>query len=200
VPLFFLDPHTIDANGNPTLQQLVVPVLDYVATTPGGDTQLVTNLEYRVPIVGPVSMSIFWDMGLNGLLRRGQLQLDPSGISQLRQRFPSTKINSRLDVASGSNFRPRSSAGLEFVVQLPVVNAPFRIYWAYNFLRYSKDIFEPPGDFNVHLGDELCRRVSDTVCEAQILPQLNAQVQASVGRYRPFEPLKTFRFTVSRTF
>ncbi len=198
VQLFFLDPQLLDANGNPSLRAISAPVLDYVATTPGGDTQLVTNLEYRVPIVGPVSMSIFLDVGLNGLARKNQLQLDPAGVNSLRLQFPNAKINNRLDIASGSNFRPRSSAGLEFVVHLPIVNAPFRIYWAYNLLRYKKDIFEPAGTFTV--SDELRKSLPPGVYEAQILPQLNAQVQGDIGRGRPFEPLKTFRFTVSRTF
>ncbi len=198
VQLFFLDPRVLDAQGNPTLQARAIPVLDYVATTPGGDTQVVTNLEYRIPIVGPVSMSVFLDMGLNGLARKSQLQLDQAGVDNLRKLFPNSKVDGRLGVASGSNFRLRSSAGLEFIVQLPIVNAPFRIYWAYNFLRYKQSIIEPTGDFFV--SDELRKSLPPGVYDAQFLPRLNAQVQNDIGRGRPFEPLKTFRFTVSRTF
>ena len=198
IPIFFLDPQILDAQGNPTLRQLVVPVLDYTATVPGGDTQWVSNLEYRVPIVGPVSMSLFLDTGLNGIARKSQLQLDPKGIQSLRQQFPGATINNRLDLAGGSNFKFRSSAGLEFVVQLPIVNAPFRIYWAYNFLRYKDQIIEPQGTFT--LSDDVRRSISDSVFESLVRPQLNAIVQNDSIRFRPFEPLKTFRFTVSRTF
>ncbi|MBI3483792.1 MAG: outer membrane protein assembly factor BamA, partial [Acidobacteria bacterium] len=199
VQISFLDPQQLDAQGNPIRRFLPpVPVLDYVATTPGGDTQWVSNLEYRVPIVGPVSMSLFIDTGLNGIARKSQLQLDPKGVQSLRQQFPNTTINNRLDIASGSNFKFRSSAGLEFVVQLPVVNAPFRIYWAYNFLRYTDSVIEPKGDF--YLSDDVRRSLPPGVLEAQVLPQLNFLVQSEIGRGRPFEPLKTFRFTVSRTF
>ncbi|MBI1750156.1 MAG: outer membrane protein assembly factor BamA [Acidobacteria bacterium] len=198
VQLFFLDPQHLDSNGNPTARFIQVPVLDYVATTPGGDSQFVSNLEYRVPIIGPVSMSLFIDTGLNGLARKSQLQLDSAGVQKLRQQFPNTTVNNRLDIASGSNFKLRSSAGIEFVVQLPIVNAPFRIYWAYNYLRYKQDIIEPRGDF--FISDELKRTLPPGVLDSQILPQLNAQLTRDIGRGRPFEPLKTFRFTVSRTF
>jgi len=196
--IFFLDPTQLDAQGNPSLRVALVPVLDYVATTPGGDTQAISNVEYRIPLLGPVSMSVFLDVGLNGIMRRSQLQLDQTGVAQLRQQFPNTNINSRLDLASGSNFRLRSSAGLEFVVQLPVVNAPFRIYWAYNFLRHKKSIVEPRGDF--FISDQLRQALPPGVYDSVFIPQLNAMVNADIGQGRPFEPLKTFRFTVSRTF
>ncbi|MCL4523303.1 MAG: outer membrane protein assembly factor BamA [Acidobacteria bacterium] len=198
VQVLFRDPQQLDSQGNPSLRQLLVPVLDYVATTPGGDTQWVSNLEYRIPLVGPVSMSLFVDTGLNGIARKSQLQLDPVGVQKLREQFPGTTINGRLDIASGSNFKFRASAGLEFVVQLPVVNAPFRIYWAYNFLRMSESIFEPQGAY--FLSDDVRRSLPPGVLASQIIPQLNSMVQSDIGRGRPFEPLKTFRFTVSRTF
>jgi outer membrane protein insertion porin family len=196
--LFFLDPQLLDAQGSPTLRSVQVPVLQYVATTPGGDTQAVSNIEYRIPIVGPVSMSFFLDVGVNGITQKSQLQLDPSGVNQLRQQFPNTKIENRLSLAPGSNFKVRSSSGVEFVVQLPVVNAPFRIYWAYNFLRYKQDIVNPQGDFFV--SDQLKQSLPPGVYQSLLLPQLNAQLNADIVRGKPFEPLKTFRFTVSRTF
>ncbi len=40
----------------------------------------------------------------------------------------------------GTNFVPRMSNGAELQVILPIVNAPFRIYYAYNPLRLYKDI------------------------------------------------------------
>ena len=41
---------------------------------------------------------------------------------------------------SGTNFRPRASTGIEFQVILPVLNAPFRIYYAYNFMRFNDNV------------------------------------------------------------
>ena len=40
---------------------------------PGGDTSLVSNLEYRIPIVGPVTLAIFDDTGMNMAVRESQL-------------------------------------------------------------------------------------------------------------------------------
>jgi outer membrane protein insertion porin family len=196
--IFYLDPTRLDGTGNPTLASVFVPVLDFVATQPGGDSQFVSNLEYRIPIVGPVTMSLFLDVGTSAILRRNQLRLDPNGIGLMRDTFPNTQINDRLTIASGTNFKLRSSAGLEFVIQLPVVNAPFRIYWAYNWLRVRDQIVEPSGDY--FISDALKNALPGGVLDSQLIPRLDALITSNIGRGTPFEPLKTFRFTVSRTF
>ncbi len=196
-PFFFFDPTVLDSFGNPTLRSLSVPVLAYQTTFPGGDTQGVGNIEYRIPLVGPVSMSLFFDAGINGALRRGQLQQDPGGLRQLQTQFPSATINPTIAMAPGSNFRVRTSTGVEFVVQLPIVNAPFRIYWAYNPMRYGRTIVAPTGAFTV--SDSLRQSLPPNVFETQILPQLNTFV-SNPQRLNFFEPARTFRFTVSRTF
>jgi outer membrane protein insertion porin family len=203
--VIFFDPTKLDSFGNPTQQLLSVPVLHLVATRPGGDSQVVGNVEYRIPIVGPVSFSLFFDAGLNGILRRSQLQLDPSALSSLRQQFPNTDfpratIPTQLPVASGTNFHLRSSTGIEFVVQLPVVNAPFRFYYAYNLNRLTQTIVEPNGAF--FLSDQAKAGLPPGVLESQVLPQLRTILATQPQRFPAtfFEPLRTFRFTVSRTF
>ena len=190
--------------GNPAVRVLTVPVLQYTYTFPGGDTQAVGNVEYRIPIVGPVSMALFFDVGLNGILRRSQLQLDPLGLQQLQTQFAgatgNATIQPTLGLAPGSNFRPRTSTGIEFVVQLPIVNAPFRLYYAYNLNRYRQLISAPPG---ARPPNESIRLLLPPgvpgLLESVILPQLDATVN-NPQRLNFFEPLKTFRFTVSRTF
>lgn len=196
--IFYLDPTRLDENGNPRLQQLNVPTLDYNITLPGGDTQVVTNAEYRIPLVGPVGMSIFFDAGINGVLRRTQLQLDPVGVERLRQRFPGENIRGVLDLAPKTNFGLRTSTGVELVVQLPVVNAPFRFYWAYNLNRLRSQIIEPRGAYRQ---SEVCSAVPlQSICDLQVIPQLDATIANSARRFNFFEPARTFRFTVSRTF
>lgn len=197
-PVFYLDPTRLDGNGNPTLQFINVPVLLNSITYPGGDLQGVGNVEYRIPIVGPVSMSLYFDVGLNGVLQRSQLQLDPAGVDRLRQLFPSATISNRLQLASGTNFKPRTSTGVEFVVQLPVVNAPFRLYWAYNLTRLRTLIAPPLGSFS--LSDEVRRSLPPGVLESVVLPQLNNTLSLGARQLSYVEPLRTFRFTVSRTF
>ena len=194
---FFSDPTQLDSFGNPTLRRVTVPALVYTPTFPGGDSQGVGNFEYRIPLAGPVTLALFFDVGLNGVLRRSQLQLDAGGVDQLRQQFPNTTINNQLTLASGSNFKVRTSTGVEIVVQLPVVNAPFRLYWAYNINRLRTTFVAPAGDFV--LTEEFKRSLPPGVLESQILPQLNTLI-SNPQRLNFFEPIRTFRFTVSRTF
>jgi outer membrane protein insertion porin family len=204
--LSFLDPTTLDPNGKPTLRQITVPTLQFVATRPGGDTQGVGNIEYRIPIAGPVSFSLFGDVGLDGAFRKSQLQLDSTAFALLQQQypnpdFPNTRIIKQLQIASGTNFRPRTSTGIEFVVQLPIVNAPFRFYYAYNPTRLSTLITAPRGAF--FLSDATKKSLPPGVLQAQIIPQLNTILDNQPGLRIPstlFEPKQTFRFTVSRTF
>ena len=97
-----------------------------------------------------------------------------------------------------ANFRPRMSTGIEFVVHLPIVNAPFRIFWAYNLNRYNAVIHEPIGAYDPH--NPIFNTLPAGVFDSQIQQQLNAALLVNARKLNYFEPLKTFRFTVSRTF
>ena len=59
-----------------------IPVLTFEPSFPGGDTSGVLNAEYRIPIVGPVSSSLFLDAGAVGALRQR------STAAQLNAVFP----------------------------------------------------------------------------------------------------------------
>ena len=48
-----------------------------------------------------------------------------------------------MQIAPGTNFNLRDSTGIEFNINLPIVQAPFRIYWAYNPLRLHQTIVAP---------------------------------------------------------
>ena len=199
------------------LRSFTVPVLTYVATLPGGDVQGFGNLEYRIPIVGPVTAGFFADTGTDGILRRNALQLNPSGFQDLKAHFPSAAqldgLTPQLALASGTNFRLRGSAGIEFVVQLPIVQAPFRIYYAYNVHRLheqlvAKSPFIEPAELvslcNQFGGGSGCNLnpmtpLSSSQYQLEIAPLLQT-IQNNPGRLNYFEPKTTFRFTVSRTF
>ena len=60
---------------------------------PGGDTSGVFNGEYRIPIVGPVSMSLFIDVGYRRDRANRQLQLNSSGLPASTQLFPGAISN-----------------------------------------------------------------------------------------------------------
>jgi outer membrane protein insertion porin family len=180
-----------------TSRTVPVPVLTNTIVYPGGDTQIVGNFEYRIPLAGPVSMSLFADAGLNGILRRSQLRLDATGLAQLRQEFPGTTIPDTLQLAPGSNFAPRTSAGVELVVHLPIIQAPFRVYWAFNPNLYSQTVTAPKGFFQ--LPANYINSLPPLVYQQYIVPQLDTLLAGSQQIYF-HEKRSTFRFSVNRTF
>jgi outer membrane protein insertion porin family len=204
-----------------------VPTLSYQTSFPGGDTELVANLEYRIPLFPHVALSIFGDAGATGAVRKDQLQLNSLDLTTLQNDFPGLngskvpRVGATLPFQPGTNFKPRTSAGLELVVQLPIVQAPFRIYWAYNFNRMSQIITAPQTQFPgpVSQADLTSTCIGTAVqCpwniyKAQIgglnnQPEIwNSQVAPQIinlfnnpQRTNFFDPIRTFRFTVSRTF
>ena len=219
----YTNPRVLDGNGNPTAGAINIPTLSYQTSFPGGDTELVGNFEYRIPLFPHVAMSIFGDTGVTGDLRQSQLQLNTQDYTTLVQQFPGTSISRTLQYQPGTNFKPRTSAGLELVVQLPIVQAPFRIYWAYNFNRMSEVISAPQTQFpgnvnNVFATQTLCnssagittncfdpnwtsysRGLPTDVWNSQVVPQI-INLFNNPQRTNFFDPVRTFRFTVSRTF
>ncbi len=82
-PVAFFNPTLLNAQGKPTLQSIDVPMIQFLPTRPGGDFQNVGNVEYRIPIAGPVTLTLFNDVGINGILRKSQLALDPSAVTRV---------------------------------------------------------------------------------------------------------------------
>ena len=118
----------------------------YTPIYPGGDTEVITNFEYRVPIAGPVTMAAFLDAGSAFVLRTNQLQIDTSipSLQALSTEYPYFTLPTRLKIISATNLRPRSSMGLDLQVILPIVNAPFHLYYGYNWLREDNVLVVPP--------------------------------------------------------
>jgi len=213
----YYDPTKIGSGGQPLPQILSIPTLQYFPTRPGGDTQAILNTEYRIPIYqNYVGLTIFHDFGVDGILRKSQLALDPSALSSFQEQypnadFPGLKIGNNLPLISGTNFTPHTSAGVELVVQLPIIQAPFRFYYAYNYARLTQTIQGPqltdiygdqiPGAYAV---DPIERQYLQNlgIYTTDIVPQITQFLQAQ-GQRLPaglIEPKSTFRFTVSRTF
>ena len=198
-----------DPSSGGAVRSFTVPVLAYVATLPGGDLQTYGNFEYRIPLVSSyVTMGFFVDGGTDGILRRSALQLNSAGYQNLLipSQFPDAPklggLTQQLSIAPGSNFRVRASTGIEFVVQLPIIQAPFRIYYAYNVHRLYQELvarqpFIEPTEIAYLKG--IFNAVDPTIYPVQIKPQLDF-IQNNPGRLNYFEPKTTFRFTVSRTF
>jgi hypothetical protein len=95
------------------------------------------------------------------------------------------------------------SSGIEIVVRVPIINAPFRFYYAYNVLRLDQLIVQPTGgfSFNRMLGER--QHLQDIgVFNSEVVPQLDAIIAAQTLRFPTglLEPHHAFRFSVNRTF
>jgi len=156
----------------------------YQLTSAGGDTQLVGNFEYRIPIAGPVNLAFFFDAGANKIVRPSQITMVPSRVSDLNGQFPQAGFNNRAIIAPGMQ-QVRTSTGIEFQVMMPVVNAPFRLYWAYNPTRVQR-LIQPPVVFDRSLFPNQATFTNAVVSYGQSLPWI--------------EDPRTIRFTVGRTF
>jgi outer membrane protein insertion porin family len=181
---------------------VTVPVRSIIYA--GGDTSLVSNVEYRIPIVGPVTLALFNDFGMNFISRQSQLRITESNVNDLNNTaFGCPTLNpdftcagnthvafsSTLKPIPGSNYTPRMSTGVELQVLLPIINAPFRIYYAYNPLILNTF---------VHGQSQITRDMFPAGGAGDYTYQ---QAVALYGAdYVLKEPKKTFRFTVSTTF
>jgi outer membrane protein insertion porin family len=165
------------------IQTQVIPVNR--VTFPGGDTMFISNYQYRIPLIGPLSLSFFADAGINLVWKRDQLQMTDQRILELSSAFPSVDFKKTLDLAAGTNNQWRASTGIELSVLMPVVNAPFRVYWAYNPLRLRTNISPEP------------------IVDPALFPN-QATYQSAVRQFgssiRYEEPATTFRFTIGTTF
>jgi outer membrane protein insertion porin family len=81
------------------------------------------------------------------------------------------------------------STGLELQVMLPVINAPFRIYWAYNPLRLDGTATSPTA---ITRGMFPAGAAGDYTYQQAI--------NSFGSNFTLREPRKTFRFTVATTF
>ena len=201
----FTNNRVLGPTGAPTIGAFTVPVVAYTITFPGADLESVANFEYRIPIAGPVGMTLFNDVGTDGIVNKSALKLDPTGVTNINQQFPLANQTQQLQIAPGTNFRLRDSVGIEFNVNIPIVQAPFRIYWAYNPLRIHQTIVAPYDKINLENLTSTCQAMGLTdplhpnQCDPAVLLQVQPVLQ-NPGRLHYFEPLQTFRFTVSRTF
>jgi outer membrane protein insertion porin family len=125
----------------------------------GGDTQAVFNMEYRIPIIGPVTLAPFADAGGSWLLNKHQAVLSTKSYPYLMDivknqygydTFVPHPADQPIDLVAGSS-KLRASVGLEVQVIMPVVNAPFRLIFAYNPLRYSNIFYFPWNVTNIYV-------------------------------------------------
>ncbi len=205
---------------NPQDNQCIqVPLPVYGVASIGGDTSFTSNLEYRIPIVSTLMFSIFDDFGMDVVTNHGQLKQSPEGFSALlaplygcpvfnngscQGGISGSKVGFLRNIRpiSGTNVVPRMSLGGELSIIMPIVNAPFRLYYAYNPLRLD----EAPYCNNVLVGGRQGSCSAQLITRAMFPPggagdySFQEAMQAYGARYVFREPRKTFRLTVSTTF
>jgi outer membrane protein insertion porin family len=192
---------------NPQLGNVQIPLPIYRLAAVGGDTSLTTNLEYRFPIVNQVTFAFFTDFGLQFNAQPTQLRQSVEGLSTINSPIygcptivngtcvggSSVNFPLYLKTVANTNFVPRMSNGAYLQIVLPIVNAPFVIYYAYNPLRLYRDLPQQlavsPAEF---------KSFFPTSEAGQFTYQQALQFYGADYTLR--EPRKTFRLTVSTSF
>jgi outer membrane protein insertion porin family len=156
----------------------------------------------------------FVDVGVNPIIRKSQLKINDGQFNDLENTlFGCPQIDAAfqcvngqkiafsqfLQPVSGTNWVPRMSTGIELQVMLPVINAPFRIYWAYNPLRLDSNT-NPPVPITRNMFP--CPVAGDPSCVNKGAGDYTYQntIDSLGPNYTLREPRKTFRFSVSTTF
>jgi outer membrane protein insertion porin family len=110
---------SLDGVGNPIIDPATgLPLINESAIPVGGDTSLISTVEYRMPIFGPLQVSGFLDFGTATTIRKGNLRVFGP--------------NTNVILQESTNNVWRASTGAEVQFLLPVVNQPFRLIFAYN--------------------------------------------------------------------
>ena len=176
---------TVITNGVVSQAGVYETIPSYQLITPGGDSHVISSFEYRIPIVpNVVTLSAFFDAGVDKILLSHQLALEASHIAGLNQQFPQAGFSNDVRIIAGTQ-RPRASTGLEISVRLPVVQAPFRMYFAYN-PSCVREYLQPP-----------------IVADRSLFPNYASFTNAAtyVGEAIPFFEKRTmFRFTIGKSF
>jgi outer membrane protein insertion porin family len=198
---------------NPLKGNVTIPIPIDQITFPGGDLSVITNFEYRITIYGPVALAPFMDLGIDPIVRKSQLQIASQqyqgvvgtefGCPTLSQTATANTCSlgsvlspppsQDLQVLGSTNWRPRMSTGLELQMFLPVINAPFRIYWAYNPLR-----LDSPANPPIPITRAMFPSNGQSKGAGDYTFALAKQAYSPSFLLR--EPRKTFRFTVATTF
>ncbi|HTZ57423.1 MAG TPA: outer membrane protein assembly factor BamA [Acidobacteriaceae bacterium] len=188
---------------NYTLGNIQIPIPIYRPVSVGGDVKFTSNLEYRIPLGGPVTFDIFDDFDITSVVRQSQLRQSVEGADELNsplygctsyyngacQGGQQIQFINEIRPISGTNVVPRDSVGAEIDVILPIVNAPFRLYYAYNVARLYED----------RQGESLITRSMFPAGGAGDYTY-NEAISAYDSLLHFREPRKTFRLSVSTTF
>jgi len=174
----------IIVDGVRSLVYVLQTVPTYRLVSVGGDTNIVTNFEYRVPLTEPLTLALFMDAGVNQLNFPDLLRINPSRINEVNAQFPQADFSGRFYIQPGSQ-AIRMSTGVELQARVPRIDAPLRFYLAYNPLVFHGNL-QPP-----------------IVIDRSYFPNMATFLNANniVGAPMPLPGRRfAFRFSIGRTF
>ncbi len=208
----------------------------------GGDTQLLGNFEYRVPIFGPVSVAAFADIGSAFNLRKGRDQFINSEFLADDRFLPSVSrfivldrgqqviapLNlSTLAIRNNPALALSPSGGLvvrdnRFVTQSelnqaltpnvsrdPLTGLPFGFQQVFlrgdvqtnQVVRISESVFDSIRDYRASVGAELRIQVPVVNVPFRLIYAFNPNARRGTFEGIPFfEKRSVFRFSIGRTF
>ena len=198
---------------NTALGNQLIPIPVYRLVQVGGDTSFTGNVEYRIPIVSQVTFSFFTDFNLTFDALKSQTRQSVLGQAQINSPLygcptitngacsggTHLSFPNLLQTASGTNFVPRMSNGAQISVILPVVNAPFRIFYAYNPLRLYESLPQQLALPNTAAPGQPSFQGLFPTSSAGAFSYAQA-LQLYGANYVLREPRKTIRLSVSTTF
>lgn len=200
-------------------------------TSVGGDTQLLGNFEYRIPIFGPVSAAAFLDVGSAFNLRSGDDQsfssnflpdqpfLGANGLGNLSlfavQANPQLQLSPLGGVVIRDNrlvSRDEFNQALRLGPVDPLTGLPFGFQQAFvrgdvqtnTVVRLSESVFSKISDYRSSIGMELRFQVPVINVPFRIIYAYNPNARNGVTEALPGiffnEKKSVFRFSVGRTF
>ncbi len=202
------------------LGNVQIPLPIYRLAPIGGDTSVISNLEYRFPIINQVTFAFFDDFGLTMNLEPHQLMMSPEGLSTINSPtygcpevvngdclggYQLPPYSEYLQNVPHTNIVPRMSTGAYLQVLMPIINAPFLIYYAYNPMRLFRpipqDIVAPSGAACSGSAQECFKDFFPFATSPAAAAYTYQQALQYYGAdYVLREPRKTFRFTISESF
>ena len=198
------------ANGNSVapsvLDQFIVtnqvdPTVPIFPAFIGGDSQLVFNLEYRIPIIGPIQFAPFFDIGSAFILQGLSNQSEKSEFIP-NQLLGQVILNPRGEIAKAKEIRkatpPESQGGLPPGFRQVFINGDKQISRDVLLSRSSTSILD---NYRYSLGGELRVQVPVINVPFRLIFALNpnARTEADINPFF-FEKKKAIRFSVGRTF
>ncbi|HEY0050759.1 MAG TPA: outer membrane protein assembly factor BamA [Pyrinomonadaceae bacterium] len=196
----------------------------------GGDTQLLGNFEYRVPIFGPISLAAFADIGSVFNLRKGKTQAINSAFLQDQPFLGAFNSLNIVFLRNNTQFQPSFSGGLLLRDGRPLTRSEFQQIYCGNspttcpltvpaglqevflrgdaqtnqLVRVDESRFAKLGDFRSSVGLELRVQVPVVNVPFRLIYYFNPNAKIGFTEELPnfFLPGKRngLRFSVGRTF